>query len=194
MERLHLILACAGQIWQPRLGDPSIGGLGLTVLYIIASLLFVRVLVIGEGWRPRERLMWVIATLVVLFLTFNKQLDLQQLMNWTGRCVAYHEGWFDQRESVQHDFGLTVMALAGAAILLLLWICRGVLTANRGLILGMLLMAAFVFLQVARFEQLAGGAGQAIARLKLHRILEAIALVTLIAAARRKARTLKRGA
>ena len=60
------------------------------------------------------------------------------------------------------------------------WTCRRVLAPNWPLILGTVLLTGFVVLQVARFEQLAGGLGQAVVALSLHRILEGTALCVLV--------------
>lgn len=186
MDRLALIYACAQANWSPGLGDPSWGGLGLTALYVLASLLFLRTILARDGWLPRERLMWVVCTLAVMFLAVNKQLDLQQTVVWVGRCVAKREGWFDQRLVFQRSFGMAVLALMAAGILALGWASRAVLKPNWPLILGMVLMTGFVMLQVTRFEQLSGGLAQAVVSLRLHRILEGTALCVLIWSALRK--------
>ncbi len=188
MDRLKLILACAEAVWQPHLGDPTIGGLGLTVLYVLASGLFLRLLWVRRDWLAGERVLWGTATLVLVLMALNKQLDLQQTVIWVGRCVARQEGWFDQRLAFQRAFGMTMLVLGAAGAVAVLWVSRQALAGNRALVLGMGLLALFVGLQVARFEQLAGGLGQAVVGLKLHRILEGVALLVLISAARRRGR------
>jgi hypothetical protein len=186
LDRLALIYACAQANWWPHLGDPSWSGLGLTALYIVASLLFLRAILTRGGWLPRERLLWVVCTLAVVVLAINKQLDLQQTIVWVGRCVAKQEGWFDQRLVFQRNFGMTVLALITAGILALGWASRAVLKPNWPLILGMALMTGFVMLQVTRFEQLSGDLAKAMVSLKLHRITEGTALCVLIWSALRK--------
>ena len=180
MQRLTLINACLQEIWRPHLGDPSLGGIGLTLLYIVASLLFLRAILAQDGWQPRERLLWVACTVILVLLTLNKQLDLQQTIIWVGRCVAKHEGWFDQRLTFQREFGMVILAAVVLAILAFGWICRSVLSANWPLLLGMAMLTLFIVLQITRFEQLAGGMAQTIVALHLHRILEGAALCVLI--------------
>ena len=186
MQRLKLIFACAQDIWQPHLGDATVGGYALTALYIVASLMFLRVVVARDGWLPRERLLWLVCTAVLVLMTVNKQLDLQQTLIWVGRCVARNEGWLDQRLVFQRNFGLMVLTLVAIAVMALGWACRGVIAANWRLILGMALLTGFVILQVARFEQQAGSLGHMVVKLRLHRPLEGAALVTLIWAAWRR--------
>ena len=180
MDRLGLIYSCAQDIWRPHLGDPTNGGLAMTVLYAVASLLLLRTALSRDGWLRRERLLWGISAALLLLMTANKQLDLQKTVIWVGRCVAKKEGWFDQRLAFQRGFGMVVMTLLALVVVALGWTCRRVLEPNWPLILGTVLLTGFVVLQVARFEQLAGGLGQAVVALSLHRILEGTALCVLV--------------
>ena len=152
----------------------------MTVLYAVASLLTLRTALSRDGWLPRERLLWGISAALLLLMTANKQLDLQKTVIWVGRCVAKQEGWFDQRLAFQRGFGMVVMTLLALVVVALGWTCRRVLAPNWPLILGTVLLTGFVVLQVARFEQLAGGIGQAVVALSLHRILEGTALCVLV--------------
>lgn len=186
MQRLALIQDCAARAFAFRLGDPSTMGLALTALYVLASVLFLTLAFRREGWAPGDRLLWTSAAIVVVALTLNKQLDLQQWVVWTGRCVARAEGWFDQRLAFQRAFGMTMLAIMALGVGWLLWSCRQALGRNRALLAALFLMGLFVVLQIFRFEQMAGSLGQTIARLRLHRALEALALVALIWAALRR--------
>ena len=186
MQRLALIQACLQDTFRLQLGDPSMVGLALTALYVAASLLMLRRLWLGGFHLPREGLLWGVCTAILLLLTLNKQLDLQQTVIWTGRCVARAEGWFDQRLVFQRAFGTVILAAVASGVLVLIWTCRTAIRANWGLMLGMGLMLGFIVLQIARFEQLSGGPVQAFVALKLHRAVEGAALCVLIWAALRK--------
>ena len=88
MGRLALILDCAGQVWRVGLGDPDRLGLVLTAGYLLATLAMLAVVLSRAATMPRERLLWGLATLAVLVLALNKQLDIQLILLQVGRCVA----------------------------------------------------------------------------------------------------------
>ena len=186
MQRLALIRDCAAQAFVLRLGDPTPLGLAMTALYVLASALLLTLALRRSGWGQGERLLWSAVGLGLVALTLNKQLDLQQSVIWTGRCVARAEGWFEQRLVFQRLFGSAMLLLMALGLGWLVWKCRLALAANRVLLVGLVLLSLFVALQIARFEQLAGGLGQVIFQLRLHRILEGVALLTLIWASLRR--------
>ena len=186
MQRLALVQACLSENFQFRLGDPSNLGLTLTALYVLASLAMLRRLWVGGFSLPREGLLWGVCTALIVLLTLNKQLDLQQTVIWTGRCVARAEGWFDQRLVFQRAFGTVVLGLVAVGVLALIWSCRRAILANRALMLGMGLMLAFIVLQIVRFEQMSWGPMQTFVALRLHRAVEGVALGILIWAALRQ--------
>jgi len=179
VERLALIQDCAARAFMLRLGDPSGLGLAMTALYVLVAVLFLALILRRRNWQAGEWRLWGAAAFVLVMLTLNKQLDLQQSIIWTGRCVARAEGWFDQRLIFQRAFGTAVLTLMALFAAWVLWAARGVLAQNRPLLLGLFLLALFVVWQVLRFEQMAGGIGQTVTRLRLHRLLEGAALATL---------------
>lgn len=187
MQRLALIQECAAKAFAFRLGDPTALGLAMTILYVLVTLLFLTLSLQRKGWNAGgERLLWSATAMILVALTLNKQLDLQQSIIWTGRCVARAEGWFEQRLVFQRAFGSFVMVLLALGMAWLVWKCRPALPRNRLLLLGIFLLMSFVILQITRFEQMAGSLGPMIGKLRLHRMLEGVALVTLGWAALRK--------
>lgn len=170
-------------MWRPGLGDPSIGGLGLTALYVVASLLMLWTIYRPTAWDTGERLLWGAATVLIVLMTINKQLDLQHYVNLVGRCWARQEGLADLRETFQRVFGLAVLALGLGATVWLGRATRPALRRNRPLIWGLGLLGLFLVVEVARFQHLLGAPGEWIERLRLHRMLEGTALLVLIWAA-----------
>ena len=63
---------------------------------------------------------------------------------------------------------------------------RDLLAANWPLVAGLGLLAIYLAIQVSRFEDLAGGLLQHMAELRLHRVIEAFGLLTLLYAALRR--------
>ena len=183
MPRLGLIYGCLNDVFILHWGDATRIGYGLTVLYVLATGLFLRALLSRGDWLPRERLIWLICTLLLVLMTLNKQLDLQRTVIWAGRCLANKEGWIDQSFDVEMKYGHMVLLAVVALTIGLGWLCRTVLQANGPLFLGMVLLLGFITLQIARFDQLLGATGHLFPTYRLHRILEALALGVLIWAA-----------
>lgn len=188
MDRLGLIVDCAGQVWRVRLGDPDQLGLLLTAGYVLATLAMLAVVVSHAATLslPRERLLWVMATLAVLLLALNKQLDLQLFMARIGRCVAETEGSYLERFGLQRTFALWFLAVTALSLAVLAYGCRGALRGNLPLLLGLGLMAAFLMLRVSRSQHLDQLFRGGVNSTRLHRMIEASGLVVLVYAALRK--------
>ncbi len=186
MQRLGLMYTCLNDVFILHWGDATRIGYGLTVLYVVASALFLRAALSRGPWQPQERLIWLICTAILVLMTLNKQMDLQRTVVWAGRCVASKEGWLDQSLEVETKFGHLVLLAVVALTMTLGWVCRTVLRDNGPLFLGMVLILGFVTLQIARFDQLVGTMSHVFPSYRLHRILEGVALGVLIWAALRK--------
>ena len=182
MPVLQDLIACTSQAWHPKPGDATPGGLALAVLYIVASLLFLRVVLVPRTWLPRERLLWGTASAILLIMTLDKPLDLQHSLNAVGKCLSHDGGWDRQRVWVQRILGAGLILGVIGATTWFLRRCRAALAANRPLMLGIALMTLFIALEIARFEGLLGAAGKGVARLNGIRILEAVAVLALIRA------------
>lgn len=171
-------------MWWLRLGDPGITGLGMTALYfVVVFFMFRHLFSLPAGG---ERSMWGVASVIVLLLALNKQLDLQHYMNKVGYCTFYRSGMMSEKDAAQSDFGALVLLLAAIGTAALIWIFRRHLAANLPLIAGLALIALYLAMQVSRFEHLAGGLLQRLAQLRVHRIIEAAGLLTLLYASLRK--------
>jgi hypothetical protein len=179
---------CLARAWQPGLGDPSPAGLVLTGLYGLASLLALRLVLSRRTWAPGEARLWWAATSVILVLTANKQLDLHHWVQRVGHCLLY-AGDQAAVDRIRDRLGFFLIGLFGLALLAFLALHRRPLAANRLLALGLTLMALFVELEAARFTGiLPAPMGDPVEIYHLHRILEALALLTLSAAAWTRAR------
>ena len=59
---------------------------------------------------------WFALCGVMVFLGFNKQLDLQTCFTQVGRDMAHSEGWYESRRTVQLIF-IVILVLLGLAII-----------------------------------------------------------------------------
>ncbi|MGB0389016.1 MAG: hypothetical protein ACPGWR_29690 [Ardenticatenaceae bacterium] len=156
--------------WHPHVGDPTLIGWATTATYLMAALLCAVCARRADRIFPahqvlRHRLVWIGLAMVLLFLGFNKQLDLQSLFTEVGSAIAEERGWFESGETVKFWFivGLGSVALFG--LLLLAWLIRDVWRQYWLLLLGLLFVARFIVTRAAGFyhislpqlSQLTGG-------------------------------------
>ena len=93
--------------WRPGIGDPTIGGWVTVVLYFSA---------VWSVWKTAhsaissERQLWRAISILFIGLGINKQLDLQTAFTELGRMVAFDQGWYGERRTVQLWF------IAGVAL------------------------------------------------------------------------------
>src|SRR6185295_16494460 len=108
---MHFIAVIEHGRWRPGIGDPDPLGWTITVAYFIACGLCVWAGVRERqaAGRAREVLVWkfwFILAGILLFLGFNKQLDLQSLLTQAGRDFAREEGLYEKRRGLQFVFVL----------------------------------------------------------------------------------------
>lgn len=179
MDLLAQASDCASWAFQPRLGDATPAGLAMTALYVVTAIAMLAALWRGQAWRPGERLLWRLSTGLVILLTLNKQLDLQHSAYMTARCVVRASGSHAAVLPLQQAIGVVLLLLALGFAFWMYRICRAALASNPKLRLGLILLLAYLCLQIARFDALAGSLGETVQTLRLHRILEGVALAFL---------------
>src|SRR5436309_2462519 len=106
--------------WTPGIGDPTIGGWLTVVLYFFAVWSTWKT---GNSvWQRREVVLWRAISLLFIALGINKQLDLQTALTEFGHVIAFNQGWYEQRQTVQVLFvaGVAVICLILAFLLVLL--------------------------------------------------------------------------
>jgi hypothetical protein len=178
--------------WSPGIGDPTVGGWLTVLLYVLAAWGCHAVLQSARQGRilleENERTVWRLLFWAMVALGINKQLDLQSALTELARMQAREQGWFEQRQRVQHAFiaavpvvGLT--ALAALALLVwkapvqTLWTCAGA----AGLVV-------FVAIRAVSFHHIDEWLGWRLAGLPLNWILEMGSLVVIGSGARSRVR------
>jgi len=139
--------------WSPQVGDPSIAGWTLVVLYLVAVIFCARVLRLHKyRLALREREVWLGLTVLLALLGINKQLDLQTALTELGKIMASEGGWYDAAGFVKLAF-VAVLALVGLFVGIgVLRITRRHPRATRQATWGALILLAFVILRAALFH------------------------------------------
>lgn len=152
--------------WTPGIGDASWAGWLILAAYAVAACLAALAYrscrsesLRLERTSPRdarnERLLaafWLLASIIVMALGINKQLDLQSLFTQELRDVARLQGWYNERRQYQFAF---VVAIAGTSLLgigTMAWALRGVLRKAWMAMLGLGGLTTFVVIRAASFH------------------------------------------
>ena len=97
---------------------------------------------------------WFALCGVLVFLGFNKQLDLQSCFTQVGRDMAHSEGWYEGRRTVQAIFVL-VMALGGLLIIVAsYWYIHAVWRRYHIAFFGIVYLVTFVIIRAASFHHM----------------------------------------
>jgi hypothetical protein len=170
-----------GDVWRPGIGDPTVMGWITVVAYFAAALLCFRQAVAKPTSVSREKkVFWSTLTILLIFLGFNKQLDLQTLLTLTGRRIALAQGWYGKRRVIQLIFVL-VIAIGG----LLSVVVMGTFVRRhpelRLALVGLVTLLVFVVVRAASFHHVDQVINLHVGGVKMNAVLElgAIALVSL---------------
>ena len=112
------------QKWSPGIGDPTIVGWFTVVAYLLVAVLALgRMRADIEDDLCCSRL-WLLLALAMLFLSINKQLDLQSWLTLSVKEHALMHDWYQDR---RHYQGLFIAGLAVFSLLFmgaLFWVVR----------------------------------------------------------------------
>lgn len=178
-----------GDVWRPGIGDPTFMGWLTVAAYFGAAFLCLReFLAARRVHSPREKtFFWGTLTVLLVFLGFNKQLDLQTLLTLTGRRIAIAQGWYENRRIVQ----LLFVAIVGIAGVLSVLAMRLLVRKHADLRLplaGFVVLLVFVVVRAASFHHIDQFINFRMGGVRMNWVLElgAIALVAFGASTARK--------
>lgn len=157
--------------WTPGIGDPTIGGWVTVALYLIATILcWITARRIAQHYP--ERRVWFFLSLLFLCLGINKQLDLQSALTELGRVIAFHQHWYDQRQTVQVIF-ILVVAIAGTGMILsLLFLARRSPMPTLLALAGTTLVIAYVLIRAASFHHIDHFIGETVLGFRWNWVIE----------------------
>lgn len=171
--------------WSPSIGDPTVWGWLTVANYFVACLVAARAARIDRG----NAAVWWAASLAMLALCVNKQLDLQSLATVVGRAVAIEEGWYPYHRTVQRYFIEAICVLAACGVAVACYRLRksaaSVLCATAGLVL----LTAFVVARAASFHHMDIALGFVLAGLELNHLAENAGIALVLAGAAMAGRT-----
>jgi hypothetical protein len=170
-----------GDVWRPGIGDPTVMGWITVVAYFAAALLCFRQAVAKPTSVSREKkVFWSTLTILLIFLGFNKQLDLQTLLTLTGRRIALAQGWYGKRRVIQLIFVL-VIAIGGLLSVVVLGTFVRRHPELRLALVGLVTLLVFVVVRAASFHHVDQVINLHVGGVKMNAVLElgAIALVSL---------------
>lgn len=169
------LVDCALAKWSPGLGDPSIMGWVTTGVYLLAAIAAGAMAVGGQFpalTRRRERMFWVLAAMLLAFLTVNKQLDLQTFITELGRCMSRAQGWYDHRQAVQRAFIIAIAASGVVGLLIAGALLRGTLARTGPAVLGLGFVSLFVLIRAASFHGMDALIGSRVGGVQINWALE----------------------
>lgn len=105
-----------------------------------------------QGRRDKQRRLWILITVAILFLGFNKQLDLQSLFTDIFRVLFREVDLYDNRRSFQKLFILGVLLGGIAATSWLFYQYRKLLRFHVLAISGLCALAVFIVVRASSFH------------------------------------------
>lgn len=145
--------------WQLGFGDPTLAGWLITLSYLIAFGICIQVVSahnnIFARKRSKQRLLWVIISLLMLFLALNKQLDLQTLLTDIGKSIFEKSALHEDRRKYQTLFVLSVASIFVIAIFAIFIELLTVLKKHLLAIAGLGLIALFILYRAASIHHFA---------------------------------------
>jgi hypothetical protein len=171
-----------GDVWRLGIGDPTVMGWLTVAGYFTAAMLCLREAVHSHLAKAASEkiFFWGMLSMLLVFLGFNKQLDLQTLLTLTGRRIAIAQGWYENRQIVQIFF-VGCIAAGGllSAVLMRRLVRRH--TDLRLPVLGFIVLLVFVVIRAASFHHVDQLINFRIAGVRMNWVLElgAIALVAM---------------
>lgn len=178
--------------WSPGIGDPTIGGWITVALYLLASIscwITARKISPSHTQLLHERHTWLTIAVLFLLLGINKQLDLQSALTEIGRILAYSEGWYSKRRSVQIAFIGFVTLLCILATIILLISTRHAPGSTWLALLGTVFVFGFVLIRASSFHHMDRFIGTRVLGFRWNWVLEMGGIsLTLIASIWRRSR------
>lgn len=150
-----MIFECIANAWSPKVGDPYLLGWITTGCYLIATILSFLVLKRIPNHEPNARklrIFWLGLTVLLVFLSLNKQLDLQTFMKAAAKCHAIIDGWYADRRDFQQIFVRSVAVLFLLVLVFIFSFMHEVLQKDRLAVIGIFFLLAFILIHASYFN------------------------------------------
>ena len=140
--------------WKLGFGDSTVLGWVTTVAYFIATGLCLAYVLRAKRLSPTvqynsRRAFWWGLTVFMLFMSLNKQLDLQTLVLQVGRRIAWEQGWYAERVVVRKWI---IVGFSFTSLILMIWLgwmCWRVWRQYILAFVGIVLLVLFVLIRAS---------------------------------------------
>jgi len=130
----------------------GVEGYVAAVATVMVALVATRQRISALSSHERVRALWFSIALVLLFLGFNKQLDLQTALTEFGRIMARSEGWYGVRREIQVVFILGILLLGGWLLRTAAALAVGNIQQMRFVLTGVVFLLCFVAIRATSFH------------------------------------------
>jgi hypothetical protein len=165
--------------WHPGIGDPTVFGWITVVVYLVSVWRCVVKAKSSKKFGGNYKF-WLYLAVFLLFLSINKQLDLQSWFTEVLKDNAQAHGWYAQRRLFQVGF----IIILGIAMLITLLVLRIFLANswrhNKLTWVGIVLLSMFILMRAASFQHLDIFIGHPILGLRVNVMLEVGAILLII--------------
>ena len=178
--------------WHWGLGDPSLGAVVVTVLYLVTSATcfvvarrFHRSATAGESSANVmvEYSIWYGLAMLLFALGVNKQADFQTLLTIYGRDILRSLDLYEQRRQIQQTFIAAVALAAAICAAGTVWFVRVTSWACRTAVVGFILQLCFVVVRAASFHNVDRLPGIRLPSIKLNLLFESFGLLIVLVSA-----------
>lgn len=162
-----------GDRWRPGIGDPTVMGWLTVIAYFAAAFLCWRAATATKAsYAPKVRWFWIAVAALLLFLGFNKQLDLQTAFTFMAKDFAKTTGWYENRRIVQGIFVIVIGLTGMATSVALFWFYRRELKLLWPALAGLAFLGAFVVIRAASFHHIDQVLNVGLAGFRINSLLE----------------------
>lgn len=175
------LAAIDGVNWYPWIGDPTIFGWVTVFCYFAAAhLSYKEYKQVKYNHLLGEPRFWFSLAIVLIFLGFNKQLDLQTVFTYLVRQLSIQQGWYEERRYYQLIFiiGLAVSML-GLIYALRIFLAR-CWHLYKITWVGIILLCFFVLVRASSFHYFDSLIGEQLLGLKINVMMEIGALIIIM--------------
>ncbi len=175
--------------WSPGIGDPTFVGWFTVFAYLVCSFESYKVYKFGHRFLKspikRQRIFWLITSMLLLALGINKQLDLQSFFTASARYFALEQGWYDKRRELQQLFIAAVVGVGILGMATLVLFFAKVIRQQIFAVLGLGLVVVFVLVRATSFHLVDRAISMEIGGVSMNWILELSGIFLIYYGARR---------
>jgi hypothetical protein len=169
--------------WHPMIGDPSPMGWFTVGAYLACAILAFLAARSHSEQDRRPFIFWGIVSLLMLLLAINKQLDIQSLFTEIGRQIARHQGWMEQRRTVQFWFIVLFGMISLTGFIVFACCLRDLFKRFRTAFVGLFFLLCFIIVRAAGFHHFDEILQSRLLSMKMNWVIELTGIFIILAAA-----------